>query len=55
MEQIYGLLILIGPAILAWQGYSWLRMGIWTALPIFKTFNNFSGRYLQRTGLGFRK
>jgi hypothetical protein len=55
MEQIYGLLILIGPAILAWQGYSWLRTGIWTALPISKAFQYFEWPIPSTSWLGLQK
>jgi hypothetical protein len=55
MEQIYGLVILIGPAILAWQGYGWLRTGIWTALPISKTFAYFEWPMPSTGWLGLQK
>jgi hypothetical protein len=55
MEQIYGLLILIGPGILAWQGYSWLRTGMWTALPISKTFQYFEWPMPSSSWLGLQK
>jgi hypothetical protein len=55
MEQIYGLLILIGPAILAWQGYSWLRTGIWTVLPVSKTFQCFEWPLPSTSWLGLQK
>jgi ABC-type cobalamin transport system permease subunit len=55
MEQIYGLLMLIGPAILAWQGYSWLKTGIWTALPISKTFTYFEWPMPSTNWLGLQK
>jgi hypothetical protein len=55
MEQIYGLLILIGPGALAWQGYSWLRTGVWTALPISKTFQYFEWPIPSTTWLGIQK
>jgi hypothetical protein len=55
MEQIYGLAILTGPAILAWQGYSWLRTGIWTALPISKTFTYFEWPIPSTSWLGLQK
>jgi hypothetical protein len=55
MEQIYGWVILIGPAILAWQGYSWLRTGVWTALPLSKTFNYFEWPIPSTNWLGFQK
>jgi hypothetical protein len=55
MEQIYGLVILVGPAILAWQGYSWLKTGIWTALPISKTFTYFEWPIPSTSWLGLQK
>jgi ABC-type cobalamin transport system permease subunit len=55
MEQIYGLLILIGPSTLAWQGYSWLRTGIWTALPISKAFQYFEWPIPITSWLGLQK
>jgi hypothetical protein len=55
MEQIYGLVILIGPVILAWQGYSWLKTGVWTALPISKTFSYFEWPVPSTSWLGFQK
>jgi hypothetical protein len=55
MEQIYGLLILIGPGILAWQGYSWPRTGMWTALPISKTFQYFEWPMPSSSWLGLQK
>jgi hypothetical protein len=55
MEQIYGLVIFIGPAILCWQGYSWLRTGIWTALPISKTFSYFEWPLPSTSWLGLQK
>jgi len=41
MEEIFGFVLLAGPAILAWQGYSWLKTGVWTALPLSKVFTYF--------------
>jgi ABC-type cobalamin transport system permease subunit len=55
MEQIYGLLILIGPAIFAWQGYNWLRTGIWMALPVSRTFNYFEWPLPSTSWLGLQK
>jgi hypothetical protein len=55
MEQIYGLLILTAPAILAWQGYSWLRTGVWTALPISKTFTYFEWSLPSTNWVGLQK
>jgi hypothetical protein len=55
MEQIYALLILIGPAILCWQGYSWLRTGLWTALPISTTFRYFEWPIPSTNWLGLQK
>jgi hypothetical protein len=55
MEQIYGLLILIGPGILAWQGYSWLKTGLWTALPVSTTFRYFDWPIPSTNWLGVQK
>jgi hypothetical protein len=55
MEQIYGLVILIGPAILGWQTYGWLRTGVWTALPISKTFTYFEWPVPSTSWLGLQK
>jgi len=55
MEQVYGSLLLIGPAILAWQGYSWLRTGVWTALPISKTVSYFEWPLPSTNWLGLQK
>jgi hypothetical protein len=55
MEQIYGLVILTGPTILACQGYSWVRTGVWTALPISTTFTYFEWPMPSTNWLGFQK
>jgi hypothetical protein len=55
MGELYGLVLLAGPAILAWQGYSWLRTGIWTALPISKTFAYFELPVPSTNWLGLQR
>jgi hypothetical protein len=47
--------IWVGPAILGWQGYSWLRTGVWTALPISKTFTYFEWPMPSTSWLGLQK
>jgi hypothetical protein len=55
MEQICGLILFIGPAILAWQTFSWLRTGIWTALPISTTCRYFELPMPTTRWLGLQK
>ncbi len=55
MVQIYGLPMLIGPGILVWQGYSWLKTGLWTALQISTTFRYFEWPVPSTNGLGVQK
>lgn len=55
MEQIYGLMLFVGPAVLAWQGYSWLRTGIWTALPVSRAFIYFEWLMPSTNWVGLQK
>jgi hypothetical protein len=55
MEQLYGWILFTGPGVLAWQGYSWLRTGVWTALPLSKTFQYFDWPMPSTNWLGLQK
>jgi ABC-type xylose transport system permease subunit len=55
MEQLYSWILLIGPGMLAWQGYTWLKTGVWTALPISKTFQYFDWPIPSTSWLGLQK
>jgi hypothetical protein len=55
MEEIFGVVLLVGPAILAWQGYSWLKAGFWTALPLSKVFAYFGWPMPSTDWLGAQK
>jgi hypothetical protein len=37
-NPLYGYALLPGPAIVAWQGYDWLRTASWTPIPVSKMF-----------------
>ena len=55
MEQLYGFVLLAGPIIIGWQSYSWLRTGVWTALPISKAFQYFEWPIPSTSWLGLQK
>jgi hypothetical protein len=55
MEQIYGLIVLVGPAILVWQGFQWLKDGYWTALPLSKAVVYFGWPLPQVNWKGLQK
>lgn len=55
MERIYGLILWIGPGVLACQGVGWLRTGIWPALPISTTFAFFEWPLPDVSWVGLQK
>jgi hypothetical protein len=55
MDELFGFVLIAGPAILAWQGYSWLRTGVWTALPLSKVFAYFEWPIPSTDWMGVQK
>jgi hypothetical protein len=55
VEQLYGLVLWASPLIIGWQCYSWLRTGVWTALPMSKAFTYFEWPIPSTNWLGFQK
>jgi hypothetical protein len=53
-NPLYGYALLLGPAIVAWQAYSWLRTGIWTPIPASRMFNYFGWPIPHTSWLGLQ-